>query len=81
MEPDKTTAYSANFRDLELRTWESNGRYPWTVTNSTTGEKIAQGEAVDRETAMVGAAQHAGADWGTVRWRGLEEEEDDDIVF
>ena len=73
-----TATYSASFRNIRLRAWESNGRYPWTVANSETGEIIAQGEAVSRENAMVAAAQAAGSDWGTVRWRRVEEDDEND---
>ena len=75
MQQDKLATYSASFRNLELRIWESNGRYPWSVTNSATGEVTRRGEAADRDTAMVDAAQAAEADWGAVRWRSEEDDE------
>jgi len=83
MEQKKPRTYFATLGDLELRTWESNGRYPWSVTNSKTGEEIACGEVADRESAMVGAAQAVHAEWGTLRWRrhgGEDEDSDADIV-
>jgi hypothetical protein len=75
MEHKKPRTYLATLGDLELKTWQSNGRYPWSVTNSKTGEEIAHGEVVDLENAMVGAAHAAGAEWGAVRWRDSEEED------
>jgi hypothetical protein len=78
MKQEKTATYSASFRNHELSIWESNGCCPWSVTNSETGEVIAQDEAVDRETAMVGAAQAAQADWGSVRWRRFEEDDENE---
>jgi hypothetical protein len=78
MKHDKTQTYSASFRNQELRIWESNGCWPWSVTNSDTGEVIAQGEAVDRASAMVSAAQAAQADWGSVRWRRFEEDDENE---
>ena len=68
------STYSASFRNLELRIWESNGAYPWSVTDSTTGEVTRRGESADWESAMVETAQAAGADWGSVRWHSPEEE-------
>jgi hypothetical protein len=75
MEQKKRRSYVATFRDLELKIWESGDRHPWSVTNSKTGEEIAHGETIDLEDAMVGAAQAAQADWGTVRWRSDEPED------
>ena len=69
--------YFARLGDLELKTWESNGRYPWSVTDSRTGQETAHGEAVDRETAMVGAAHAVQAEWGVLRWRSSDAEDDD----
>ncbi|MBV9504011.1 MAG: hypothetical protein JO323_03295 [Acidobacteriia bacterium] len=68
MATEKPRTYSASFRSLELRTWELDLRYPWSVTDSATGQVIAHGEAVDKETAMVAAAEAARADWGSVKW-------------
>lgn len=78
MKQEETAAYSASFRNLELRIWATNGRYPWSVTNSATGEVTSQGEAADPESAMVDTAQAAEADWGTVRWR--DSAEDDELT-
>ena len=64
--------YVSSFRDRELKIWESGGGYQWSVTNS------GNGEAIDLESAMVAAAQAAGADWGSVKWRGANERDDDD---
>jgi hypothetical protein len=75
MKLEKTAAYSASFRNQELRIWESKGCWPWSVTNPETGEVIAQGEAVDRDSAMVRASQAAEADWGSVRWRRFKEDD------
>jgi len=83
MEQEEHRTYFATLGDMELRTWESNGRYPWSVTNSRTGEVIARAEAADRESAMVGAAQFVQAEWGSLRWRrseGEEEESAEDII-
>lgn len=77
MEQREPRTYLASRGDLELKIWESNGRYPWSVTNSKTGEEIARGEVGDLESAMVSAAQAAQADWGSIRWRGDEEEDED----
>jgi hypothetical protein len=75
--PQKNSAdYSASFRNLELRIRESNGVCSWSVTDAATGEVTGQGETADRVTAMVDAAQAAEADWGGVKWRGLEEDAD-----
>lgn len=76
MNPETGATYSATFRDLELRIWESDGGYPWSVTNSSTGVVTRRGEAADLESAMVDAAQAAEADWGSVRWLGLEEDDE-----
>jgi hypothetical protein len=38
MQQESSATYSALFGDLELRIWDSNGAYPWSVTDSTTGE-------------------------------------------
>ena len=76
MSPETGATYSASFRDLDLRIWESSSGYPWSVTNSTTGVVTGQGETADLEGAMVAAAQAAQADWGSVRWRGLEEDDE-----
>jgi hypothetical protein len=75
MRKEKSATYSASFRNLELRIWESNGGYPWSVTNSTTGEVTRRGEAA-RDSAMVDAAQAAEADWGSVRWRSSKEDDE-----
>ncbi len=77
-EQEKGDTYSASFRKLELRIWESNGAHPWSVTDSMTREVMHQGEAADLESAMVAAAQAAEADWGSVRWRGSEEDDEPD---
>lgn len=69
-----TRAYVASFQDQNLRTWETQSGYLWNVTSSITGETIAQGEAASLEDAMIDAAQAAGADWGSARWRSLNEE-------
>lgn len=72
-----SAAWSASFRNLELAVRQSGAGYSWGVTDVTTRAVIAQGEAVDLEGAMVDAAQAAQADWGTVKWRGPEEDEED----
>jgi hypothetical protein len=77
MPQDDTRTCVASFRNQNLRTWETNSGYPWQVTNSVTGELIAQGEAISRENAMIDAAQAAGADWGNARWRSLGEDQED----
>ena len=66
--------YTATLGDLELRTWESDGRYPWSVSDSKTGNEIAQAEAADLVNAMIDAAQAAGAEWGAIKWRSSEED-------
>ncbi len=76
MQENRAT-FLASFRELALGIWESDGGYGWSVTNVATGEVTRRGEAADRESAMVDAAQAAGADWGSVRWRGSEEEEEE----
>jgi hypothetical protein len=77
MQPENTNIYIASFRDRDLQTWEAEGGYLWKVTTPATGEIIAQGEALSRESAMVDAAEAAGADWGSARWRSLGEDNDD----
>ena len=74
MDQEKPRAYFATLGELELKTWESNGRYPWSVTNSKTGEDVTHGEAADLESAMVGAAQAVEAEWGALKWRSREGE-------
>jgi hypothetical protein len=44
-----------------LRTWETESGYLCKVTNSVTGEIIAEGEALSMENTMIGAAQAEGA--------------------
>jgi hypothetical protein len=70
-------AYFARLGDLELKTWELSGRYAWTVTNSKTGQETAHGESVDRESAMVAAAHAVQAEWGVLRWRTNNAEDED----
>jgi hypothetical protein len=77
MEQKKPRTYLATLGDLELKTWESNGRHPWTVTNSRTGQQVARGEVVGLENAMVGAAQAVQAEWGVLRWRSSDAEDED----
>jgi hypothetical protein len=77
MEQKKPRTYRATLGNLELKTWEFNGRHPWSVTNSRTGEETAHGEAVDRESAMVGAAHAVQAEWGALRWRSSEAQDDE----
>jgi hypothetical protein len=77
MEQKRPRTYFATLGDLGLKTWESNGRYPWSVTNSKTGEETARGEAVDLESAMVGAAHAVQAEWGALRWRRADGEDDE----
>jgi hypothetical protein len=74
MEQKKGRRYQSSFRDQKLAVWEAGSGYSWTVTNSKTGE-TARGEAVYLDDAMVAAAQAAQADWGTVKWRGGQEDE------
>jgi hypothetical protein len=77
MPQENTRTYVASFQNNNLRTWETESGYLWKVTNSVTGEIIAQGEALSQENAMIGAAQAAGADWGNARWRSLGEDNED----
>ena len=77
MPQEKTRTYVASFQNQSLRTWEAESGYLWKVTNSVTGEIVAQGEALSRENAMIDAAQSAGADWGSARWRSLGEDNED----
>lgn len=74
----KTATYSASFRNKALAIRESGEHWLWSVTNSETGEEVAEGEAIDRATAMVQAAEAAEADWGSAKWRrdGEGEEEE-----
>ena len=76
MPQENTRIYVASFQNHSLRTWEAESGYLWNVTNSVTGEIVAAGEALSRENAMIDAAQAAGADWGSARWRSLGEDED-----
>ena len=77
MSQENARTFVASFRNHNLLTWETESGYLWKVTNSVTGEIIAQGEAVSRENAMIDAAQAAGADWGNARWRSLGEDNED----
>jgi hypothetical protein len=77
MEPKNPQTYFATLGDLELKTWDSNGCYPWTVTNPRTGEEIACGEAISLENAMVAAAHAVQAEWGALRWRSSEAEDEE----
>jgi hypothetical protein len=77
MEQKTPRTYLATLGDLELKTWESNGRYPWSVTNPRTGEEIARGEAISLENAMVAAAHAVQAEWGALRWRSNEAEDEE----
>jgi hypothetical protein len=74
---EDTRAWVASFQNHNLRTWGTKSGYLWKVTNSVTEEIIAQGEAPSREDAMIDAAQAAGADWGSARWRSLSEDSED----
>jgi hypothetical protein len=74
---ENTRTWVASFQNHSLRTWETKGVYLWKVTHSVTGDIIAQGEALSREDAMIDAAQAAGADWGSARWRSLSEDSED----
>jgi hypothetical protein len=75
MDQDKTAPYAASFRDLALKTWQSDSHFRWSVTDSETGDVVGEGEAVDRPSAMVAAAETARADWGSVKWRSLLEDQ------
>jgi hypothetical protein len=66
--------YIASFQDRNLKIWETESGYLWSVTNSVTEEIIAQGEAISRENAMIDAAEAAGADWGSAKWRSPDED-------
>jgi hypothetical protein len=77
MPHENTRTWLASFQDHNLRTWETESGYLWNVTNSVTGKIVAQGEACSRENAMVDAAQAAGADWGSARWRSQGEDNED----
>lgn len=77
MPQENTRTYIASFQKRNLRTWETENGYLWKVTNSVTGEIVAQGEALLRENAMIDAAQAAGADWGSAKWRPLGEDRED----
>ncbi len=77
MPQENTRTYIASFQNHNLRAWEAENGYLWKVTNSITGEIVAQGEAISRENAMIDAAQVAGADWGSARWRSLGEDNED----
>lgn len=73
MPQENARTYVASFQNHNLRTWQTESRHAWEVTNSVTGEIVAQGEAISRENAMIDAAQAAGADWGGARWETLGE--------
>ena len=77
MPQENTTTYVASFQDRNLRTWGTERGYRWQVTNAVTGEIVAEGEALLRENAMIGAAEAAGADWGNAKWRSTAEENDE----
>jgi hypothetical protein len=75
MEEREPRTWFAQFRDWELQVRESGGGYVWTVTDSKTGGQTARSEVAGLETAMVAAAQEAGADWGSIRWRSNQPDE------
>ena len=77
MPQENTKTCVASFQNHNLLTWEAESGYLWNVTNSATGEIIAQGEGLSQEKAMIDAAQAAGADWGNARWRSLGEDNED----
>jgi hypothetical protein len=77
MPQENTRTYIASFQSQNLRIWGAESGYLWKVTNSVTGEIIAQGEALSRENAMIDAAQAAGADWGSAKWRSPGEDNED----
>ena len=77
MSQENTRTYVASFQNHSLRTWEAENGNLWKVTNSVTGEIVAEGEALSRENAMIDAARAAGADWGSARWRSLGEDNED----
>ena len=77
MPQENARTYFASFQDRNLRAWETESGYLWNVTDSVTGEVIAQGEALSREASMIDAAQAAGADWGRARWRSPGEDDED----
>jgi hypothetical protein len=77
MPQENPRTYVASFRNQNLRTWQTKNGYLWNVTDSVTGEIIAQGEALSQEDAMIGADQAAGADWGSARWRSPGEDNED----
>jgi hypothetical protein len=77
MKQENARTYVASFRDRNLRAWEVADGYLWEVTNSVSGEVVARGEAGSRETAMVSAAEAAGADWGSARWRSPGDEDEE----
>jgi hypothetical protein len=77
MPQENTRTYTASFQNRNLRTWEAESGYRWDVTNSLTGETIAQGESLSQQRAMIEAAQAAGADWGSARWRSPGEDEEE----
>jgi hypothetical protein len=78
MDLNAPRSWRATFRHLELSICETTGGFAWMVRNSTTGEEAGSGETAGSsglEDAMVAAAQAARADWGTVRWRRVGEED------
>jgi hypothetical protein len=77
MPQESTRTCVASFQDRDLRTWETKSCYVWKVTNSGTGEIIAEGEAASQEDAMISAAEAAGADWGNAKWRLLGEDHEE----
>jgi hypothetical protein len=77
MEHNRPRTYLAKLGDLELKIWEAGGRYLWSVIDSKTGRETAHGEAADRESAMVGAAHAVQAEWGALRWRSTDAEDED----
>ena len=61
--------YVASFRDRHLQIVEIDGSSYWEVTNPDSKEPIARGGPSTLESAMIDAAQAAGADWGNAVWR------------
>ena len=75
----RINASSKDAGPQELRIWDSCGSFTWSMTNSETGQVMAKGEAADKTSAMIDAAQAAQADWGSVRWRRFDEENEDRV--
>ncbi len=78
MDQNSARTYAAALGNLSLKIWVAEGGFRWIITNAETGADMARGESADLPGAMVAAAEVAGAEWGALRWRSSEPDDEDD---